>query len=118
MIDFELRDGLAQVRLNRPARRNALTCGMLERLAEVFKGIAARTDLRAVILSGEGSAFCGGTDIEELAALDVEGARRAAERGQEVCDLIERCGVPVIAAIQGAAAGGGCESALGCHLRV
>jgi enoyl-CoA hydratase len=118
MIDFELRDGLARVRLNRPAKRNALTRRMLERLAEIFRGIKARTDLRAVILSGEGSAFCGGTDIEELSALDVDGARRAARRGQEVCDLIEQCGVPVIAAIQGAAAGGGCELALGCHLRV
>jgi enoyl-CoA hydratase len=118
-IIFNEQDGLARVRLNRPAKRNALTRRMLERLAEIFKDIRARTDLRAVILSGEGSAFCGGTDIEELAALETQDeARRAAERGQEVCDLIENCGVPVIAAINGAAAGGGCELALGCHLRV
>lgn len=91
---------------------------MLNRLAEIFKDVAARRDLRAVILSGEGSAFCAGTDIEELAELDAEGALAAAGRGQEVCGLIENCGVPVIAGVGGVAAGGGCELALSCHLRV
>lgn len=118
-IIFEEHDATAYVRLNRPARRNALTGEMLRRLTEIFTGISERRDaLRAVILSGEGDTFCAGTDIEELAALDEEGARRAAERGQALCALIENCGVPVIAAVNGAAAGGGGELALGCHLRV
>jgi enoyl-CoA hydratase len=118
MIDFELRDALALVRLNRPEKRNALTREMLERLAEIFTSIAGCGDLRAVILSGEGDAFCAGTDIEELAALGIEGASETARRGQLVCGLVENCGVPVIAAVKGVAAGGGCELALACHLRV
>lgn len=117
-IIFEEQDGLARARLNRPAKRNALTSEMLERLALIFKDIAERRDLRVVILSGEGSTFCAGTDIGELVSLDEPGARRKSERGQEVCGLIENCGVPVIAALDGAAAGGGCELALSCHLRV
>ncbi|MDX6694306.1 MAG: enoyl-CoA hydratase [Blastocatellia bacterium] len=106
------------MRLNRPSKRNALTRVMLERLAELFEAIAARRDLRVVILSGDGEAFCAGTDIEELSALDAEGARDAALRGQAVCALVEHCGVPVVAAVRGLAAGGGLELALACHLRV
>lgn len=91
---------------------------MLERLAEIFTNLTARRDLRAVILEGSGGAFCAGTDIEELSQLETEGASAASRRGQRVCSLIENCGVPVVAAVNGAAAGGGCELALACHLRV
>lgn len=118
-ISFVERDAVGYVRLNRAEKRHALTRGMLERLAEIFSEIAARRDLRAVILGASGDeAFCAGTDIAELVVLDEEGARLAAERGQRVCDLVENCGVPVIAAVNGLAAGGGFELALACHLRV
>jgi enoyl-CoA hydratase len=117
-LSYEERGQVAYVRLARPEKRNALTGSMLERLGEIFAGLAARRDLRAVIFSGEGRDFCAGTDISELAELDDAGAPVKAERGQEVCDSIEACGTPVIAAIQGTAAGGGCELALACHLCV
>ncbi len=91
---------------------------MLERVGEIFAGVETRRDLRAVILCGAGKDFCAGTDIVELEGMDETAARRKAERGQEVCDRIELCGTPVIAAVQGAAAGGGCELALACHLRI
>jgi enoyl-CoA hydratase len=118
-IFVEDRGALLFVRLDRPAKRNSLTRAMLERLRDIFSDLRARSDLRAVILTGAGrEAFCAGTDINELAALDEVGAREASRRGQEVCDAVEMCGVPVIAAVNGTAAGGGCELALACHLRV
>ncbi|HEV7893554.1 MAG TPA: enoyl-CoA hydratase-related protein [Pyrinomonadaceae bacterium] len=117
-VSFEERGEVAYVRLARAEKRNALTGAMLERLGEIFAGVAARRDLRAILLGGDGRDFCAGTDISELAGLDEAGAAEKVKLGQEVCELIETCGTPVIAAVQGTAAGGGCELALACHLRV
>jgi enoyl-CoA hydratase len=111
-------DSVAIIRLNRPEKRNALSREMIAALAEIFRSIDDQTDPRAVILTGAGNAFCAGTDISELTELDNEHAREVSERGQALCNQIESCVVPVIAAINGVAAGGGCELALACHLRI
>ncbi len=118
MILYEKQSAVAIVRLARPEKRNALTREMLDALTQIFDTLREPEAVRAVILTGDGEAFSAGTDIAELTLLDAEGAHAAAERGQRVCALIEACPVPVIAAICGAAAGGGCEIALACHLRV
>ena len=117
-VEVEERGAIIFVTLARPARRNALTRAMLERLTELFSSFGARADLRAAVLTGEGEAFCAGTDINDLVELDEAGALETARRGQRACEAIELCGVPVVAAVNGAAAGGGCELALACHLRV
>jgi enoyl-CoA hydratase len=114
------------IRLNRPDKLNALSREMIFALTDHFKDIERQTDLRAIILTGAGDeAFCAGTDITELtevAALSESGAedraREVSECGQALCNQIENSAVPVIAAVNGIAAGGGCELALACHIRI
>jgi enoyl-CoA hydratase len=118
-VIVERQGSIAIVRLNHPEKLNALSRAMLESLSEAFKQLEKQSDLRAVILTGSGAAaFCAGTDINELAGLDQNEALAASQRGQAVCNQIENCPVPVIAAINGIAAGGGCELGLACHLRI
>src|SRR6266550_6979532 len=118
-VEVERRDSFAIIRLNRAENRNALSSEMILALSEIFTSLRSQPEQRAIILTGVGDqAFCAGTDIKELAELDKDRARQVSERGQELCNQIENCGVPVIAAVNGIAAGGGCELALACHLRI
>jgi enoyl-CoA hydratase len=118
-ISEERCESFAIIRLNRPEKRNALSREMIVALSDVFTNLENQTDLRAVILTGTGDlAFCAGTDIAELTNLDSNRAHEVSERGQALCNQIENCGVPVIAAVNGIAAGGGCELALACHIRI
>ncbi|HEU4478624.1 MAG TPA: enoyl-CoA hydratase-related protein [Pyrinomonadaceae bacterium] len=118
-IELERKDGVAVVRLNRPEKLNSLTGEMILSLTDLFRGFAADPSLRAVILTGAGEkAFCVGTDIGELVDRSEAEALNISKRGQSLCNLIERSPVPVIAAINGLAVGGGCELALACHMRL
>jgi enoyl-CoA hydratase len=112
----ERRDSVAVIRLNRPEKFNALSREMILALSDIFLSLDTETNLRAVILTGSGDeAFCAGTDVTELAGTH---ERELFERGQALFSQIESCHVPVIAAINGIAAGDGCELALACHLRI
>jgi enoyl-CoA hydratase len=119
LVLLELRDSVAIVRLNRHEKLNALSREMLDDLGQAFRKLENDPNVRAVILTGarEG-AFSAGTDIAELTAIDKEAASEVSRRGQTLCDQIAKCVVPVIAAVSGVAAGGGCELALACHMRI
>jgi enoyl-CoA hydratase len=119
LIITERRGSIEIIRLNRPAKLNALSREMILALSDVFINIESDAELRAIILTGAGDkAFCAGTDINELTQLKEVDARKVSERGQALCNQIENSAVPVIAAINGIAAGGGCELALACHIRI
>jgi enoyl-CoA hydratase len=114
-----IEQNIARVTLNRPEVLNALNAPMFDELEHAFREIAAREDVRVVLLTGAGDkAFAAGADIRELQELDVPGGERKARRGQEVFGLIEGCGKPVIALINGFALGGGCELAMACTIRI
>ena len=118
-IDFDQEDAVAIVQLNRPEKLNSLTREMILELSDLFQAFAKDPALRAVILTGAGEkAFCVGTDISELFEGNKAEALNISKRGQNLCDLIEQCPLPVIAAINGLAVGGGCELALACHIRL
>ena len=118
-IRYELRLPLAIVTLDRPRVLNALNQRSMQELEQVFVDIEQNVKVRAVLLTGAGEkAFVAGADINELASVSAEEGERLAARGQRVFSLIENCGKPVIACINGFALGGGCELALACTLRI
>jgi enoyl-CoA hydratase len=114
----ERRGEVALVTISRPEKFNALNRATLVELEAVFAGFEGERAPRAVVITGAGEkAFVSGADINELAVLDTRGAEEASAFGQRVFDRIERSRMPVIAAVNGFALGGGCELALACHWR-
>lgn len=116
---FDLSNGLARVTINRPDKLNALNATVIAELGDAVTRIETDAAVRGVILTGAGSkAFVAGADISELAAqTPMQGKARSA-LGQQVFRRLERCGKPVIAAVNGFALGGGCELAMACHIRI
>jgi enoyl-CoA hydratase len=118
-LRFELRAPLAVVTLDRPKVLNALNQQSMSELEQVFLAIRDNAEIRAVLLTGAGEkAFVAGADIHEFSALSPQEGERLSARGQRIFSLIENCGKPVIACINGFALGGGCELALACTLRI
>ena len=115
---YQREDQIAVLTLYRPAKLNALSSELLLELSQTLARLTSDDDLRALILAGAGDAFCAGTEISELTDLTEAEAIEVSTRGQKLCDQIDSFPVPVIVAVNGIAAGGGCELALACHLRI
>jgi len=105
--------------LDRPDQRNAVSAAMMEELRSALGDAAVDPGARAIVLAGAGDHFCAGADVSEL--LEATGGPGAIEYGrsfEEVLRAIEEHPVPVIARVQGAALGAGCQLAVGCDLAV
>jgi len=113
LVLVDVTDGLATVTLNRPEKMNALIPGLCDELIAALGGLAVREDVRAIILTGAGRAFCAGAD---LASLGTDGDALVAA-GKQIALLIRTAPQPVLAAVNGAAAGGGANLALACDYR-
>ncbi len=116
---FELSDGVARITINRPDKLNALNATVIAELGDAVTRVETDAAVRGVILTGAGQkAFVAGADIAELTEQGPIDGKTRAMLGQAVMRRLERCGKPVIAAVNGFALGGGCELAMACHLRV
>jgi enoyl-CoA hydratase len=110
---------VAIITINRPKVLNALNKQTLDELRDLMRELEFDESVRAIILTGAGDkSFVAGADIGELAVHTPISAREHALAGQQVFDLVENLGKPVIAAINGFALGGGCELAMACTLRL
>src|ERR1041384_6355907 len=116
---FEKKNSIAQVTVNRPKVLNALNMATMEELRTAFHDVKNDSAMRVIILTGAGEkAFIAGADIGELAKHDAVSGKEYTHQGQSVLNLIENCGKPVIACINGFALGGGCEIAMACTMRL
>ena len=116
---YEKKEGIAYVTLNRPKVLNALNQRTWQDLRAAFEDARDDATVRGVILTGTGDkAFIAGADISEIAHITAVDAERSSRYGQDVLTLIENLGKPVIAAVNGFALGGGCETAMACTIRV
>jgi enoyl-CoA hydratase len=116
---FDVADGIARITVNRPDKLNALNATVMRELGDAVSAVESDDAIRGVLLTGAGpKAFVAGADIAELASQGPVDGKARAQIGQSVFRRLERCGKPVVAAVNGFALGGGCELAMACHLRV
>ncbi len=118
MVRYKEENGVGLITIDRPPV-NALSRELLEELAGVISQIEERDDFLVLIITGAGEkAFVGGADIGEFPSLDSKSGKEMCQYGQGIFKRLEELPIPVIAAINGFALGGGCELALACDLRV
>lgn len=116
---YEKKGGIAYVTVNRPKVLNALNRPTWTDLRAAFEDSRDDAAVRGVIITGAGDkAFIAGADISQLAHASAIEAQHSSRFGQDVLDLIENLGKPVIAAVNGFALGGGCETAIACTIRI
>jgi len=127
-LKLGLADGVAEIRLNRPDKSNAMNDAMWQEISQAFDWVDGTPPARVAILSGEGKNFCAGIDLAMLAGIQQkivhpDGARSREILRRLILDLqdclssIERCRKPVIAAIQGACVGGALDMVTCCDMR-
>lgn len=115
-LSVEYRDATAWVRLDRPAVRNAIDVALRRELAEALAALAVDERLHALVLTGNGSAFCAGGDLTDLAAADGTGSRDRLTAGNRMVRALFDFPVPTVAAVNGVAAGAGCGLVLACDV--
>src|SRR5436309_6273324 len=122
MVLQQLDQGLLTITMNRPERRNALNPDMTRGLVEAARRAVDDNDVRAVLIKGAGGTFCVGGDVKSMAAgrapLTFEAKLTNLRRGMEVSRILHEMQKPVVAQVDGAAAGAGLSIALSCDLRV
>lgn len=115
---WQASNAIGRLTINRPEALNALNTEVLDELSSVLLEHERDADLKALVLTGAGRAFVAGADIADMSKMEPREAKLFALRGQEIMQQIAGFPVPVIAAINGFALGGGLELALACDIRL
>lgn len=116
LVTYDLRDDIALIGLNRPAKRNAISDRVVEALHLAVE--AAQSQAKAAVIYGEGKHFCAGLDLAEHVEKPLIAAVQGSRRWHKIFDGIERGGIPFVVALKGAVVGGGFELAAAAHVRV
>lgn len=114
----DLSSGILTLTLNRPEKLNALSESLLNALSQQFEIAKHDKNIKAILLTGTGKAFCAGADIQRLAECNAERGYLFAQLGQQVFRQLETLGKPSLAAVNGFSFGGGCELAISATLRI
>jgi 2-(1,2-epoxy-1,2-dihydrophenyl)acetyl-CoA isomerase len=121
-IRSDTRDHITTITLDRPDKLNAFGGTMREDLLDALNAAAADADCRVVVITGAGRAFCAGGDVDYMSGLqkagDVDAFRKLLDAGRDIVTTIAEMPKPVIAAVNGVAAGAGCNLALACDYRI
>jgi enoyl-CoA hydratase len=116
---YEKKDDIGILTVNRPDKLNAISNELTSELSSLIDELEKDDKLRVLVITGAGDkAFVAGADIQELVDRDARMGRRVSRERQEIFSRIENLPVPVIAAVNGYALGGGLELALACNIRV
>lgn len=110
----EIADGIATLTLHRPERLNALDVELCQDLIAALETVSGSNQVRVIVLTGAGRGFCAGADLKVLGPQ----GNQLVEGGVRIAQLVRNAPQPVIAAVNGAAAGGGANLALACDYRV
>jgi enoyl-CoA hydratase len=117
-LKWSNQDSIATITIQRPPA-NALSQGLLRELSAVLDEIEPNRDIKVIVIHGEGRFFSAGADIKEFTTVSSsEGFANLGKFGQDLFDRMEKFPKPIIAAIHGAALGGGLELAMACHIRL
>jgi enoyl-CoA hydratase len=118
-ITKNIEDNILTITINREDKMNALNITLLKEIKNVVNNAQSNLDIHGIIITGKGTkAFAAGADIAEFANFTVKEGTSMSRDGHSVMNSIENSSIPVIAAVNGFALGGGCELAMACHMRI